>query len=198
MAPSNPFLDDEQVRQSIIAHDPEMVLKTGKAYGDGDFEIHWDLNRSKEIKALLALLGQAVDDGTLSAGHVTLSALALQLWGRTDEPLERRLRGHFNPGSQLNKSLLNGQLFMLNASGAVENRNRHSEALKLVQERSDLARDRVTAKQEREVKGLGKTLKKAERIAPQHLAELVGVAAAATAAMSQHAEQAQLALESGK
>jgi len=191
MAPSNTFLDNEDVRASIIAHDPEMVIKTGRAFGDGEFEIHHDLNRSKEVKVLNTLLKAQ------ATGH-SLDSLARHLWGRSDEELQRRLRGHFNPASTFNRSMLDGTVFLVNALGEIEPRNRHSEALRLMQEGRDHMTDQVTRKQEREFKKFGRTMKRAEKVAPDYKAELTEVARGAFEDIGNHTQQGRLALESGQ
>jgi hypothetical protein len=191
MAPSNTFLDDEDIRASIIAHDPQMVIRTGRAYGESEFEIHHDLNRAKEIEVLGGILRVS------ATGH-TVDSLALQLWGRADEPLQRRVRGHFNPGSKLNSGMADGTVFLVDRDGMVEGRNRHSEALRMAQEATDLMQDRVTRKQEREFKRLGGAMKRAHKVAPDYKAELTEVATAGYEHVAKQVTQGQFALESGQ
>jgi hypothetical protein len=195
MAPNNTLLDDGALRDSIRAFDPKMVVTTTKDFGEGEIVVHHDLNRQKETKLLLEFLDQATHDGSIVAGKVTITSLSKQVWGLDDhDGLLQRMRGKFNPASEINKSLENGTIFAVNTDGIIENRNRHSEALQMIQKGADRFQEQMTKKNEREVKPFESAMKKARKLAPQHVDELEQLAASAVENAMTRMAQRQISL----
>jgi len=117
----NPYLDDEDVRKRLAAHNSRLIRHTTVEYFDGEPpEVGWVFHRTTEFSLLWAFL----DQFTLAdfrAAKVLFEDAAGAVYGSgPDDYLLRRLSGILRPRSDFNKAYGgNGQVYVALWNGTV-------------------------------------------------------------------------------
>lgn len=171
MAPSNTYLTEDTVRQ-LAAHNNHLIKRTTIEFPGEDPEVHWDFHRPVEYELLGGFLDRYAEPD-FTDGKVTVAAAGLHVYGAVDEYLLSRTAGMMTPASAFNKAYsVNGLVYVVSPNGAVLRGNRTEIALRILDDRAGVARERVGRVATTQLRGIEAAARKALRTDPASRAVL--------------------------
>lgn len=178
MAPSNEFLDNNDVVAQLTANNPKMVRYSAFWYdgaSDEDKSPHRDFDRPTELPALVNFLATnpATTVPVTDIVAATYESAGVRIEADTEGYLPNRVRGHLAPGSRTlakywaTNTAMNGDIWIIAADGENAIRvNRHDLATAFFQGQADDSDVRVVKRLSIEARKLNAARRKSLAMDP--------------------------------